>query len=102
MIPMVLPDGTSRFVGERKAMAVFALAQVKTFGLEGVQALPVVSLVVDSVEPVAGSMPCSFVLGGNETVHHLSMDYRAEVRLRTIFGVTYGRIDVTCRQIEWR
>ena len=100
-IPKVLPNGTMRFNGETRAMAVYALRQVESYGLEGVQGVPVLSTTVDSVEQINGSQPCKYVLGGNETKFRLATDYRATVRLRTIFGFTYGRIEVTCRTMSW-
>lgn len=82
-------------------MAVYAIRQVDTYGLEGMQGVPVLSTTVDSVDQIAGSQPCEYMLGGNETRLRLSTDYRAIVRLRTVFGLTYGRMEVTCRTMSW-
>lgn len=101
LIPTLLPDGTRTFSGERRAMAAYALRQVESFGLEGLQGAPVISTVVESVDQLTGSQPCDYVLGNSETTLRLSTDYRATVRLRTIFGLTYGRMEVTCRTLSW-
>lgn len=100
-LPRLLPTRANEYDGELRAMAVYSIKQVETFGLEGLQGLPVLGLAVESVDSIAGSAPCEYVLGGNETKLRLSRDYRAVIRLRTVLGLGYARIAVTCRTLTW-